>query len=135
MRLKKLFTAAMTAAMVSFLFVMPVSAHGHHHRQQTSNNDVCPVCTVEGCTEEGRHTHDGDYYCGYDHEDGYCDHSCENLCPVCTVEGCTEEGRHTHDGDYYCGYDHEDGYCDHSCERPSYKTVSRHGCGGRHHCH
>lgn len=79
MRLKKLFTAAMAAAMVSFLLVMPVSAHGHHghHDSSSSNNGVCPVCTVEGCIEIGRHTHDGEYYCGYDHKDGYCDYSCE----------------------------------------------------------
>lgn len=79
MRLKKLLTAAISAAMVSFLLVMPVSAHGHHghHGYSSSNDDTCPVCTVEGCTEIGRHTHDGDYYCGYDHEGGYCDHSCE----------------------------------------------------------
>lgn len=74
MHVKKMLAAAATAAMISLLFVMPVSAHGHHSRA-TVNTD-CPVCTVEGCTEEGRHTHEGHDYCGYDHQNGYCDGSC-----------------------------------------------------------
>lgn len=78
MRMKRLFAAAMTAALISTLFVMPVSAHGHHRRVQTVDTD-CPVCTVEGCTEEGRHIHDGHDYCGYDHEDGYCDGTCATV--------------------------------------------------------
>lgn len=90
MRMKRIFTVALTAALVSTLFVMPVSAHGHggHHRQTRTVQTVqtvqtvdtldteCPVCTVEGCTEVGRHTHDGHDYCGYNHTDGYCDGSC-----------------------------------------------------------
>lgn len=75
MRLRKLFTAAAAAVLVSVLFVMPVSAHHGHHRQAAADTG-CPVCTVEDCTEEGRHLHDGEYYCGYDHECGYCDGSC-----------------------------------------------------------
>lgn len=77
MHLKKLCTAAVTVALISIVFVMPVSAHGHHSRRTAVTDTSCPVCTVEGCTEEGRHTHDGHDYCGYDHEDGYCDRSCE----------------------------------------------------------
>lgn len=78
MRLGKLLTAVAAAAMVSVLFVMPVSAHHGHHRQAAAGTGY-PVCTVEGCTEEGCHLHDGEYYCGYDHEDGYCDGSCESV--------------------------------------------------------
>lgn len=89
MRLKKLFTALMAAAMASVLFVMPVSAHGHHRSAQTADTS-CPVCTVDGCEETGRHTHDGKDYCGYDHADGYCDHSCE------TSSRNTRHGRHRH---------------------------------------
>lgn len=77
MHFKKLFTAAAAVALISAFFVLPVSAHGHHH-QTTSPTDY-PVCTVDGCTEEGHHTHDGNYYCGYDHESGYCDGSCETV--------------------------------------------------------
>ncbi len=76
MRLKKLFAAAMTAALVSTLFVMPVSAHGHHSRRVQTVDTSCPVCTVEDCVEEGIHYHDGHNYCGYDHANGYCDGSC-----------------------------------------------------------
>ena len=76
MQIKKLFTTVATAALVSILFVMTVSAHGHY--RQTQNIDTsCPVCTAEDCVEKGRHTHDGKDYCGYNHADGYCDHSCE----------------------------------------------------------
>lgn len=79
MRLGKLFTAAALAAMVSVLFVTPVSAH-HGHRRQVNVDNRYPVCTVEDCTEEGRHLHDDEYYCGYDHDCGYCDGSCVNAC-------------------------------------------------------
>lgn len=107
MRLRKLFTVALTTALVSMVFVMPVSAHGHHSRTVTEADTSCPVCTVEGCTEEGRHTHDGHDYCGYDHEDGYCDHSCETASDDTTSRKTT-----------------------------SGKTVSRSRCGTRrHHCH
>ncbi len=92
MRFKKMLTAVVAASLISVLFVMPVSAHGHHgnqgHHNQTSqatvtseatvsDNTDCPVCTVDGCTETGRHSHDGHDYCGYNHESGYCDNSCE----------------------------------------------------------
>lgn len=81
-RSEKLLTAFTTAMLISVLFVMPVSAHGHHenssHHNQTSKNTDCPVCTIEDCTEEGRHAHDGYDYCGYNHESGYCDGSCES---------------------------------------------------------
>lgn len=78
MHFRKRSAAVMTAALLSVLVVMPVSAHGHHghHRQSSTVDTSCPVCTVEGCTETGRHTHDGCEYCGYDHEGDYCDGSC-----------------------------------------------------------
>lgn len=101
MRMKRLLTAAMTAALVSTLFVMPVSAHGHGHYRQTrvvvdTVDTECPVCTVEGCTEEGRHIHDGHDYCGYDHADGYCDGSCVTVSTSrSTGSGCGyRSGRH-----------------------------------------
>ena len=77
MHVRRRFAAAMTAALLAVLLAMPVSAHGHrgHHRQSAADIG-CPVCTVEGCTETGRHTHDGCEYCGYDHEGDYCDGTC-----------------------------------------------------------
>ena len=45
------FTAVTAAALLSVLLAMPVSAHGHHRRQSTVDTS-CPVCTVEGCTEQ-----------------------------------------------------------------------------------
>lgn len=77
MSIRKLFRTIAAVTLISVLFVTPVSAHGHHHRQTVQTTDTsCPVCTVEGCTEEGRHAHDGYDYCGYDHADGYCDGTC-----------------------------------------------------------
>lgn len=88
MHVKKMLGGAATVALISLLFVMPVSAHGHHSR--TTLNTDCPVCTVEGCTEVGRHTHEGHDYCGYDHRDGYCDGSCEQVsrCGYGRRHGC-----------------------------------------------
>ena len=91
MRLRKLFAAAALVSIVSVLFVMPVSAH-HGHRRQVTVDKSCPVCTVEGCTEEGRHLHDDEYYCGYDHACGYCDGSCA-ASSTQTYSGC---GRRHH---------------------------------------
>ncbi len=77
MHFRKQFTAVITSVLLVGVLAMPVSAHGHHghHRQETVDTS-CLVCTVEGCTETGRHTHDGCDYCGYDHTDGYCDGTC-----------------------------------------------------------
>ena len=77
MHLRRRLTAVMAAALLAVLLAMPVSAHGHHgHHRQSTADTSCPVCTVEGCTETGRHTHDGCEYCGYDHEGDYCDGTC-----------------------------------------------------------
>lgn len=79
----KKFVAAVTAGLLAAaLTAFPAAAHGHGHYRQASGateDTSCPVCTVEGCTETGRHTHDGHDYCGYDHSSGYCDRSCENV--------------------------------------------------------
>lgn len=77
MCLKKTLMAGMAGLMLSALLVVPVSAHGHHRQSQTTTDTRYPVCTVEDCTEKGHHLHDDEYYCGYDHEDGYCDGSCQ----------------------------------------------------------
>ena len=79
MRIQKLLAIGAAAVLSSACFALPAFAHGHgHHRyyvQQTQVN--CPaICTIEGCTEVGRHTHDGVDYCGYNHSIGYCDGSC-----------------------------------------------------------
>ncbi|MCI8813437.1 MAG: hypothetical protein HFG12_09415, partial [Oscillibacter sp.] len=60
----------------------------------------------------GRHSHGGTAYCGYHHEDGFCDGNCRALCPV---EGCALTGQHTHSGTAYCGHHHGGGFCNGSC--------------------
>jgi len=77
MHFRRRLTAVMATALLAVLLAMPVSAHGHrgHHRQSAADTG-CPVCTVEGCTETGRHFHNECEYCGYDHESGYCDGTC-----------------------------------------------------------
>ncbi|MFG6332915.1 MAG: hypothetical protein K1W28_14045 [Lachnospiraceae bacterium] len=77
MHLRRRLTAVMATVLLAGLLAMPVFAHGHHgHHRRAAVNTGCPVCTVEGCTETGRHMHDECEYCGYDHEDGYCDGTC-----------------------------------------------------------
>lgn len=75
---KKFITASAAGMMAAMLVAFPASAHGHH-RQAAAVDTSCPVCTVEGCTETGRHYHDDHEYCGYEHSNGYCDHSCETV--------------------------------------------------------
>lgn len=95
MSIRKLLRTIVAVTLISVLFVTPVSAHGHHHRQTataatattTVTDTSCPVCTVEGCTETGRHTHDGCDYCGYDHADGYCDGTCAAIGTTTTSSG------------------------------------------------
>lgn len=103
MSIRKLLRTIVAVTLISVLFVTPVSAHGHHHRQTTAaasttttaatvTDTSCPVCTVEGCTETGRHTHDGYDYCGYDHADGYCDGTCAAVGTTTTY--CGRGGGH-----------------------------------------
>ncbi len=77
MKVKKLITLGMASLLTASMLVVPVSAHGHHHhRYQSQNDTVIAVCHVDDCTIAGIHEHDGISYCGYDHEDGYCDGTC-----------------------------------------------------------
>lgn len=116
MRIKRVFGLGAVSILLSAMFVMPVSAHGHHRQTQAAavTNAVCTVCTVEDCTQAGLHIHNDTTYCGYAHESGYCDGSCGAI-GVCYVEGCAETGYHSHNQTTYCGYDHGCGYCDGSC--------------------
>ena len=75
---KKFVTASVAGMMAAMLVAFPASAHGDR-RQAVAVDTSCPVCTVEGCTETGRHYHDDHEYCGYGHSSGYCDHSCETV--------------------------------------------------------
>lgn len=108
MRFGKTVAAAVAAAMVSVLFVMPVSAHHGrgHHRQAVQ--PVQPVQTTQTA-------------------------AVDTCYPVCAVEGCAEIGRHIHDDVYYCSYAHESGYCDGTCWAAYNQTYSGYGCGGYHH--
>ena len=144
MKLKKLLLCVLTLA----LLTLPVSAHGHHggcHGQPSvrpslpSRPAAVTVCQVEGCAIAGRHIHNGVTYCGYPHQNGFCDGRCRALC---TVDGCTVEGRHDHNGTLACGYCHLDGFCDGTCralctvEGCAIEGFHSHRgtayCGGRH---
>ena len=72
MTLKKTLAAGAASALLLSVLVIPASAHGggHHHGGTTTPRYA--VCAVEGCSETGRHAHDGVTYCGYDHTGGYC---------------------------------------------------------------
>ncbi|MDE7170425.1 MAG: hypothetical protein K2O11_00920 [Oscillospiraceae bacterium] len=119
---KKFFPLTLAALCVLFLLTTAAFAHGCHGSARQTRSARCGVCTVEGCERLGRHTHGRTTYCGYDHEDGYCDGTC---LPLCTVEGCTLTGRHSHNGVTCCGYDHACGFCDGSC--PVYGSTSSRG--------
>lgn len=105
MRIKKMAARKMAAlgmaGLMAMAFCSPAWAHGHgHHRgagqaaastqaAAGSQGDQCPVCTVEGCAEAGRHYHDGTIYCGYAHSSGYCDGSCGDA-----IGNCYNNHRH-----------------------------------------
>lgn len=128
---KKHFAAGLIALAMLSALPVSVSAHCGGHRYAAAPVSVsCPVCTVEGCTAEGRHIHDGVTYCGYAHADGICDGICRALC---TDENCTLSGRHSHNGIVYCGDSHENGFCDGSCQQA--RTIVSGGHHGHHrHC-
>lgn len=122
---KKRFASMLLALALLASLSVPAYAHGCRGRARGGNVSTgCAVCTVEGCTAVGRHSHDGVVYCGYPHESGVCDGQCLALC---TVEGCTLTGRHSHDGQLCCGYSHDCGFCDGTC-----RDVS---AGSGHHGH
>lgn len=125
--LKKFISTALAGLALCSLLAVPALAHGHHGghgHYRTAQPATCEPCTVEGCTEVGRHLHDGTYYCG-----------AQPRYELCPVEGCTVVGRHLHDGTYYCGACHAEGYCDGECPLASPETPSRY-CGhhGSRHC-
>ena len=142
---KRLITTGVLVLCLALLFSFPILVYAHHGYRSHYRQAEAPysLCTIEGCTEAGRHLHDGVGYCGYNHDCGYCDRTCqlvrsqeETAYSLCTIEGCMQTGRHLHDGVGYCGYDHSGGYCDNSCQSVPCQPVSgqHHGRGG-HGCH
>lgn len=131
--MSRIVVSGLIGIVCSVLCVMPVSAHGHHSRTDcdVASDHLCEVCTESDCTKKGWHVHDDITYCGYAHEEGYCDGTCA-VVKVCPVENCQEKKQHTHDGISYCGYAHESGYCDGTCG--SAEVCSEEGCvkTGRH---
>lgn len=69
---KKLAAGAACVLMLGILAV-PASAHGNHCRGGRSSYGAC---TVQGCGENGNHTHNGVTYCGHSgtagHHRGHC---------------------------------------------------------------
>lgn len=125
---KKRFAAV--CLLLALLASLSVSAYAHGCRGRGRYVSAdCPVCAVEDCFAEGRHSHDGVLYCGYPHENGICDGQCRALC---AVEGCDLSGRHSHGGQLCCGYGHEDGFCDGSCQAAATASAGHHGHHG--HC-
>lgn len=118
----------LAALLLVALVVLPVSAHGMRHQAVNPQEPPCgvSVCTFDDCQETGRHYHDGVCYCGYNHEGGLCDGSCQGEClnsgecpnnGVCPNSGCPNNG-----------------VCPNNVNRPNYNNGGHHG-GGRHgHC-
>lgn len=113
MNLKKLLLCVLALAVLT----LPVSAHGHHgggchgRPSQPSKPVTVTVCTVEGCTQTGRHVHNGVTYCGYDHAYGFCDGTCLNpvqpTAPAVTAPATTPNT--TTGTNYSYGYGHHGG--------------------------
>ena len=78
MRIKKWLAVGAVTVLAVSLLAATASAHGQHHggHHNTYRDSTIHLCTVDGCTQPGRHTHDGITYCGYDHGCGYCDGAC-----------------------------------------------------------
>lgn len=92
MNLKKAFAAGAACAMLLAVLVVPAAAHGGrgHGRSTTSY----AVCTVDDCTETGRHAHSGVTYCGYSHASGYCTGSACSGSGDCGTSRGHHSGRH-----------------------------------------
>ncbi len=125
----------LTALLLAALVVLPVSAHGMRRQAVNPQEPTCgvSVCPFEDCREAGRHYHDGVCYCGYNHEGGLCDGSCQSECPYngeCPNNGvCPNNGECPNNG--VCP---NNGECPNNFERPYYNNGGHHG-GGRHgHC-
>lgn len=86
MRKNRLFAAVLGLCLAASL-MLPATAYGHR-RAAGCVQAPCPVCPVEDCTEPGGHSHDGGFYCGYDHVNGVCDGSCQTY----TVRGGHHHG-------------------------------------------
>lgn len=72
MKLWKLFAVGTVLTLLTALLAVPASAHGGRHHAARRTTPSYAVCSVEQCTETGRHDHDGVTYCGYSHTGGYC---------------------------------------------------------------
>lgn len=97
--LKKFVSTAFTGLALCSLLAMPALAHhGHHGGHHTYAASRAPqttcyqLCQVEGCTVEGRHLHDGVYYCGTCHEEGYCNGDCPVASPQTPSRYCGHHG-------------------------------------------
>ncbi len=105
MQNRKLLTCGITGVLLAGLLVTPVSAHGHHSqiKDTAKASKICSLCTEKDCTETGYHLHDDEVYCGFDHEQGYCDGSCGNSCEKqskCETS-TTKRSRRHHNGHHH----------------------------------
>lgn len=92
MQIRNLFICTVISILLTGLFVIPVSAHGHHDKADSVKYSLC---MLDDCTETEYHTHDGQIYCGYEHSCGYCDGSCTKDSKSKTpVHSRNHHGRH-----------------------------------------
>ena len=98
--LKRFVSTALTGLTICSLLALPAMAHGHCHGGGRHNGGYYraaqptryELCEVEGCTVEGRHLHDGVYYCGACHEEGYCAGECPVASPDAPSRYCGHHG-------------------------------------------
>ena len=79
------------------------SEAGKAAAEPASGTAPCPVCTVEGCTIEGRHEHGGVTYCGGAAHQNRGESTCDGSCLYCAQDSVTGGGHH---GNGYHGGHH-----------------------------
>lgn len=79
------------------------SEAGKAAAEPASGTASCPVCTVEGCTIEGRHEHGGVTYCGGAAHQNRGESTCDGSCLYCAQDGVNGGGHH---GNGYHGGHH-----------------------------
>ena len=130
MSIKKLIIGGVVSLVVVGTFSATVFASDWGRSGNTGSADAkYTVCSVETCTRQGKHTHNGTIYAPHNENDGHSYHGQQAEKPVedattlaytqvtsqaeyalCPVEGCTEINDHQHDGVSYKPHSSDDGH-------------------------
>ena len=130
MRIKKLIIGGVVSLVVVGAFSATVFASDWSRGGSNGSTAAqYAVCSVETCTRQGKHTHNGTIYAPHNENDGHSYHGQQATKPyekaatlvytpvasqaeytLCPVEGCTEIADHQHDGVTYKPHSTQDGH-------------------------